>query len=98
MKKFLHELQAIKKILMLHNTDAIDEYLSQITSTEVRRKIWMNIDGIKLQKDLVELSGIAQPSVSSFLDILKYAGLIEYDSRNPPRRLIDYTPASWFKE
>jgi len=97
-EKILYELQAIKKILILNNSSVLDDYLSQIITTDVRKKIWMNIDGIKLQKELVEISGVSQPSVSDFLDILKMAGLIEYKSRSPPRRLIDYTPVSWLEE
>ncbi|MHA1410139.1 MAG: ArsR family transcriptional regulator [Candidatus Odinarchaeia archaeon] len=96
-EKIFHELQAIKKILILNNKDEIDEYLSDIIKTDVRKIIWKNIDGIRQQKELVEISGIAQPSVSVFLNILKDAGLIEYETGKPPRKIIDYVPSDWLE-
>ena len=97
-ENILHELKAINKILILTNSDAIDHYLSKIIKTKVRRKIWANIDGVNRQKDLVEISGVKQGSVSEFLILLNKIGIIDYKPRSPPRKLIEYTPASWIEE
>lgn len=75
----------------------LDGYLSQYITTNVRKKIWMNIDGLKFQNELVKISGISQPSVSELLEILKKAGLIQYEPRKPPIKQIDYTPISWLE-
>jgi len=94
----LFELKAIKKTLTIAHAKALDDYLSKVITTDPRKKIWMNIDGINRQQELAEIGDIKQPSVSEFLDRLKIAGLIEYDSKNPPKRLIDHIPASWLEE
>lgn len=97
-KDKLFELKAIKKTLTIAHAKALDDYLSKVITTDPRKIIWMNIDGINRQQELAEIGDIKQQSVSEFLDRLKKAGLIEYDSKNPPKRLIDHVPASWLEE
>jgi len=97
-EEILHELQAIKKILTLSNSAFLDEYLSKVITTNARRKIWININGVNRQNELADIGEVSQPAVSGFLDMLKMAGLIEYDSQNPPRRILDHISASWLEE
>lgn len=48
--------------------------------------------------DIAKEAGTSQAAVSYFLSSVQTAGLVKYDSKNPPRRVIDYTPPDWFKE
>jgi len=60
--------------------------------------MWILIDGIKTQTDISREAGTTQAAVSYFLTSVQNAGLVKYDSKNPPRRVINYTPSKWLKE
>ena len=60
--------------------------------------MWTIIDGVKSQTDISKEVGTSQAAVSYFLSSTQMAGLVKYDSKSPPRRVIDYTPPEWFKE
>jgi len=97
-ERLLEELQAIKFLLTLSNSSVIDSYMNKVIKTTIRRKMWTLIDGIKTQTDIAKEVGISQPSVSVFLTTVQVSGLIKYDSKSPPRRVINYTPPDWLKE
>ena len=96
--RLVEELQAIKFILTLGNSVAIDTYMNKIIASTPRRRMWTLIDGVKTQTDISKEVGISQPAVSIFLTSVQRAGLVKYNSKNPPRKIIDYIPPEWLKE
>lgn len=96
--RIIEELQAIKFILTLGNSTVIDTYMNKVIASTSRRKMWTLIDGIKTQTDISREVGTSQPAVSIFLTTVQRAGLVKYDSKSPPKKIINYTPAEWLKE
>ena len=96
-ERIVHELQGIKRILILHNIETIDAYLNEVVNSASKRIMWMNIDGVNNQGEIASASGVLQPAVSKFLKVLKAAVLVEYDSKTQPRKIIDHTPANWLE-
>jgi len=96
--KILEELQAIKFVLVLSNSDRIDSYLNEIITTTIRRKIWTLLDGRRSPTELANASGVSGAAITKFLNTVSEAGLVKYEKGGPPRRVIDYTPANWLKE
>lgn len=97
-QEVLEELQAIKFLLTLGNSESIDAYMNKVITTTTRRKMWTLIDGVKGQTDIAKEVGTSAAAVSYFLTSVQIAGLVKYDSKNPPRRVIDYIPSEWLKE
>ncbi|MFH2112098.1 MAG: hypothetical protein ABIJ47_12665 [Candidatus Bathyarchaeota archaeon] len=96
--RLLEELQAIKFLLTLSNSEVVDTYMNKVISTTTRRKMWTLIDGRRFGNDIAKEVGTSPAAVSYFLTSVQTAGLVKYDSKSPPRRVIDYTPSEWFKE
>ena len=97
-QEMVAELQAIKFLLTLSNSTVIDAYMNKVITSTIRRKMWTLIDGVRNQTDISKEVGTSQAAVSYFLSSAQIAGLIKYDSKSPPKRVIDYTPPEWFKE
>lgn len=97
-EKTYEELVAIKKILLLSNSDKIDLYLSNLLVTENRRKMWILIDGINMAKDIAEKTPVSLMAVSDFLKLVKDAGLIKYEIGKPPKKIFDYVPSNWLEK
>jgi hypothetical protein len=91
----LRELRKISRILMLANASVVEKELSKIANSDARRKMWVLIDGIRMQKDIAKEVGVTQAAVSYFLTAASAAEFIEYTHGKPPRRILDYVPPSW---
>ncbi|MHA1972624.1 MAG: hypothetical protein ACTSW1_06520 [Candidatus Hodarchaeales archaeon] len=97
-EEIISELKAIKRLLSIANSSQLDAYLDQLITTSNRRKIWIAINGQRLQNDIAEEVGVSQMAVSKFLKILTDAKLIEYKQYSPPTKIIDYIPAPWLAQ
>jgi len=93
----LRELRKTSKILILANASVIEKELSKIATSDVRKKIWILIDGKRMAKDIANEIGVTQMAVSYFLSAAVAAELIEYAPREPPRKILDYVPPSWIE-
>jgi len=91
----LTELKKISKILTLVNAEAIEDELSKYATTDNRKKIWVLINGTRMPANIAQSTGISTRSVERFLKVLEIAELIENLWGKPPKRLLDYVPASW---
>lgn len=93
----LTELRKISRILTLVNAKAIEDELEEYATTDNRKKIWVLTDGIRMPNDIAQIIGISTRSVERFLKVLETAELIENLRGKPPKRLLDYVPASWLE-
>lgn len=93
----LRELKKISKILLLTNAAVVEEELAKIASTDDRKRMWVLIDGSRMPKDIANEARVTQRAISYFLNAAEAAGLIEYKHGEPPRRVLDYVPASWIE-
>jgi hypothetical protein len=89
----LVELRKISKILTLVNAEVLEKELSKYATTNERKKAWILIDGNKTTEQIGQLAGMKVRTIQDFLKILTDASLIELS--RPPKRIIDYVPASW---
>lgn len=93
----LRELKKVSRILTLANASVIEEELSKIATSDARKKMWVLIDGKRMANDIANEIGVTPMAVSYFLTAGVAAELIEYIPREPPRRILDYVPASWIE-
>ena len=94
----LEELKKIRNILTLAHGDALEKELSNIASTDERKKAWILIDGKLLPKDIAKRIGkIRTRAVYEFINELEKAGWVENPSRKPPRKIVEYVPPKWLK-
>jgi hypothetical protein len=93
----LDELRRVSKILTLVNAKALEIELSKYATTDERKKAWILIDGNSLPEEIGEKAGIKLRAIQEFLKILVDATLIENFRGKPPKRLLDYVPASWLE-
>jgi hypothetical protein len=93
----LDELRKVSKILTLVNAKALEIELSKYATTDERKKAWILIDGNSLPEEIGEKAGIKLRAIQEFLKILVDATLIENFRGKPPKRLLDYVPASWLE-
>lgn len=93
----LVELRKISKILTLANAETIENELSKYATTDERKKIWVLIDGKRMSKEIAESIKITIRSVDRFLKVLESGELIENPWGKPPKRILDYVPASWIE-
>lgn len=91
----IDELRKISKILTLVNAKTLEIELSKYATTTERRKAWILIDGNNLPEQIGEKAGMKLRSIQEFLKILVDATLIENSRGKPPKRLLEYVPASW---
>lgn len=91
----LQELKKISKILVLVNAHTIESELSKIATTDTRKKIWVLIDGKRMPQEIADIIGVSKRAVLYFLEDAAAAGFIEYNPREPPKRILDYVPPSW---
>lgn len=94
----LKELQKITRILTLAHADPLEKALEEYASTDVRKMIWVLIDGINMPEDMLNKLGatrVKRRTVYDFLKLLTEAKLIENPKRKPPKKLVDFVPASW---
>ena len=94
----IEELQAIKLLLVLSNSEKIDSYLNEVITTTVRRKIWTLVDGKRSPTELANEGNVTPAAITKFLNTVTEASLIKYEKGNPPKRVIEYTPTKWIKE
>lgn len=91
----LAELKKISKILLLANSSIIEKELSKVANSDIRKKMWVLLDGGRMPKDIAQEVGVSLMAVSRFLDGASAADLVAYSPREPPRRILDYIPPSW---
>jgi len=92
----LEELKRIHKILLLANSEKIEQELSKVATSNERKKIWILINGKLTAKQIANKIGIHVRSVNRFLEICERVGFIENLWGKPPRKKVDYIPSSWF--
>lgn len=98
--KELQELQNITRILSLVYSESLEKELVKYASTDKRKMIWVLIDDINMAKDMVNIIGkdrIKEGAIQKFLNQLEKASLIENPKRKPPKKLLNFIPASWIK-
>lgn len=93
----LNELKKISRILTLSNAEAIEQELSKIATSDTRKKMWVLIDKKRMPKDLAKEAKVTTMAVSKFLKALADAEFVEYSPREPPSKILDYTPPSWIE-
>ncbi|MDH5754431.1 MAG: hypothetical protein OEY95_04420 [Candidatus Bathyarchaeota archaeon] len=93
----LAELRKISKILILANAKAIEDELSKYATTDERKKIWVLMDGNRMSKEIARSIGVTTRTVDKFLKALESAELVENPWGKPPKRILDYVPASWLE-
>lgn len=93
----LDELKKISKILTLVNAKTLEIELSKYATTDERKKAWILIDGNRLPEEIGEKAGMKLRTIQDFLKILVDATLIENFRSKPPKRRLDYVPASWLE-
>jgi len=93
----LYELRTIKKIMILSNADLVEKEIGKIANTDVRKKLWILINGKRMPGELAALLKIDLSTVSRFLTAASQAELIEYEQRNPPKKILDYVPPAWLE-
>lgn len=93
----LAELRKISKILILVNAKVIEDELSKYATTDDRKRIWVLTNGQRMSKEIAQSIGIKRRAVDVFLKTLENAELIENPWGKPPKRVLDYVPASWLK-
>jgi hypothetical protein len=91
----LKELRRISKILLLANSEQLDRELGKVADNDVRKKIWVLIDGKRMPKDIAAQVGASLSTVSRFLDSASAADLVYYAAKYPPVKKLDYVPSSW---
>jgi hypothetical protein len=91
----LDELKKISKILTLVNAKTLEIELSKYATTEERKKAWILIDGNRMTDEIGKKAGMKLRTIQDFLKILVDASLIENPRGAPPKKLVDYVPASW---
>jgi hypothetical protein len=89
------ELRKISKVLTLSNAPAIEKELSKIASTKERKRMWIYLDGKRMQKEIADKAKVTPQAVGQFLNAGVALELIEYEKGKPPRRLLDYVPPEW---
>jgi hypothetical protein len=97
MSEELNELKKISRLLILANGEAIEKELSNYATTDERKKLWIFIDGEKQPNELSDCSGVKIAAVYNFLKALTSASLIENLHGKPPKKVIEYVPASWLE-
>lgn len=91
----LTELRKISKILVFVNAKTLETELSKFATTSERKRAWVLIDGNRLPEEIGENAGMKLRTIQDYLKILVDATLIENFRGKPPKRLLDYVPASW---
>ena len=100
MSEELKELEKITKILILVYSDSLEKELSKYATTDERKMVWVLINDKNMPKDMVKLIGsdrIKTRAIHQYLNILENATLIKNPKRKPPKKLIDFVPASWIE-
>jgi hypothetical protein len=87
----------ISRILTLVNAKALEMELSKYATTNERKKAWILIDGNRLPDEIGKNAGMKLRTIQEFLKILVDATLIENYRGKPPKRLLDFVPASWLE-
>lgn len=95
MSEELAELKKISKILTMVNAKTIEDELAKYATTDERKRIWILIDGKRMSKDISTGSGITRRAVDLFLKSLEIADLVESPWGKPPKRILDFVPATW---
>ena len=93
----LDELVKISKILTLVNAKTLEIELSKYATTNERKKAWILIDGTRLPEEIGQNAGMKLRTIQDFLKVLVDATLIENCRGKPPKRLLDFVPASWLE-
>jgi hypothetical protein len=93
----LRELKKISKVLLLANSVAVEKEIAKIANSETRKKMWVLLDGKRLQKDIANQVGVTNAAVSYFVSAGVAANLIERTDGETPSRLIDYVPPAWIE-
>jgi len=93
----LAELRKISKILILTNAESIENELSKYATTDDRKRVWVLINGQKMSKEIAQSIKIKKRAVEVFLKVLESAELIENPWGKPPKKILDYVPASWIE-
>lgn len=97
MSEELTELKKISKILTMVNAKTIENELAKYATTDERKRVWVLIDGKRMSKDIATSSGVTRRAVDLFLKSLETAELVESPWGKPPKRILDFVPASWLE-
>jgi hypothetical protein len=93
--EILRELRQISKISLLANAKAIETELGKLANTNDKKKMWVLIDGKRRVKDIAKDGNVSERAVNYFIAAARAAGLINYKEREPPIKLLEYSPPSW---
>ena len=91
MKNFW-SLGEFTRLLTLVNGEALEKELSKYATTNERKRAWILIDGKRTTEEIGQAAGMKLRTIQDFLKTLNNASLTE---SRPPKRIIDYVPASW---
>lgn len=91
----LNELRKISKILTLANAPVLEKELEKYATTPERKKAWVLINGERTPDELITGSGMKQAAVYKFLKLLSDADLVETPHGDPPKKKLEFVPASW---
>lgn len=89
------ELRKISKILTLANAPVLEKELEKYATTPERKKVWVLINGERPNEELMKQSGVKQSGFYSYLKVLSNADLIEVPFGKPPKKKLEFVPASW---
>lgn len=96
----LKELKKITKILTFAHSEVLEKEIEKYASTDRRRMIWVLIDGINMPNDIInkiQTTKVKLRTIYDFLEVLEKAELIENPKGKPPKKILDFVPASWIE-
>jgi hypothetical protein len=93
----LEELKNISRILTLANSEKLEVELSKYATTDDRKRIWVLINGKSTTKDIVSTLGLTRRAVEMFLKSLEIAEFIDSPWGKPPKKRLNFVPASWIE-
>jgi len=88
-------LRRIERYLRIQVREPFLKALLEIASTPQRRKIWKLCDGNNSIERISKEAGISIRAVHYFLEEAKEAGLIVFERRGYPKRVLDIIPREW---
>ena len=97
-EKIWSELRGVKRVMMIKNSIELDNYLTEVINTKNRKKIWTEINGINDTIKISQNADVTDQAVRDFLRILVKVGLVDWEPRGIPIRIIDHVPSSWIDE
>ena len=97
-ENILRELRKMSKILTLGFGKELTKELEKIATSQLMKKIWINLDGEIIPKDIAKKVGTSQRHVNRFLKRASLLGIAANPQGYPPYRVVDYIPPKWLLE